>query len=89
MKERERLGKGCGALYLQRTCHGAGHEAILGEISVRKRIKQAGGKPGFLPPELRRPKAPLSDHKKSLDQLLLLALAAEKDNFLNSLMETA
>lgn len=25
-------GKGCGAVYLQRACHGAGHEDILGEI---------------------------------------------------------
>lgn len=62
---------------------GQGMKPSLEGFAVRRRIKQARGKPGFLPPELTRPKAPVSDHKRSLDQLLLLALAAERDNFLN------
>lgn len=68
---------------------GQGTKPSSERFAVRRRIKQAWGKPGFLPPELRRPKASLSDHKRSLDQLLLLALTAEKDNFLNLYVEAA
>lgn len=57
-----------------------GMKPSLERFAVR-RIKQAWGKPGILLPELRRLKAPFSDHKRSSDHLLLLALAAAKENF--------
>lgn len=36
-------GKGCGAPYLQRACHGAGHGAILGEICCENENKAGMG----------------------------------------------
>lgn len=47
---------------------GQGMKPSLERFAVRRRIKQAWGKPGFLLPELRRPKAPVADHKGSSDQ---------------------
>lgn len=60
---------------------GQGVKPSLERFAVRRRIKQEWGKPEFLFPELRRPKAAVADHKGSSEQHLPPALAAEKDNF--------